>query len=153
MAVCPAILFISLPGHGAAMTPLIDSSQPTNDNHISVLLNPDDLRLTRNHFVARDRSERFSHCILGRRIGNQDHRNRRSRALRSLATLTARAAVPLNDRFQRDVLLREALGDGCRGSGPVAGKQADIVAALVALHRRLAGTRELRGGAAEWCSA
>ena len=62
--------------------------------------------------------------------------------------LAASAGAPLvmalDDRFHRNVLFGQPLGDGGRGARLVARQQPDVIAALMALHRRLAHRGKLR---------
>ncbi len=57
--------------------------------------------------------------------------------------------MALHDRLQRNLLLGKARGDGGGGAGEIARHQPDIVAALVALHRRLGGRAQFLDRAAE----
>src|SRR6516162_1933655 len=104
---------------------------------VSVFLDPNDLRFTQDHLVAADRGKRLAHGVLGGRIGDQDHRHRLTRTAGDIAAMRRLAAVTLHDRLERDVLLRQPLGDGRGGARFVDRKQADVVAAFVTLHRRL----------------
>src|SRR6516162_345006 len=104
---------------------------------VSVFLDPNDLRFTQDHLVAADRGEGLAHGVLGGRIGDQDHRHRLTRTAGDIAAMRRLAAVTLHDRLERDVLLRQPLGDGRGGARFVDRKQADVVAAFVTLHRRL----------------
>src|SRR5215467_2948080 len=104
---------------------------------VSVFLDPNDLRFTQDHLVAADRGEGLAHGVLGGRIGDQDHRHRLTRTARHIAAMRRLAAVTLHDRLERDVLLRQPLGDGRGGARFVDRKQADVVAAFMTLHRRL----------------
>src|SRR5215470_16835216 len=115
---------------------LSPSRAPGLAGTVSVFLDPDDLRLARDHLVAADRGERFVHCILGGGVSDQDDRNRLAGAPRCVAALRPPVAMPLHDRFQRDVLLGEPLGDGGGGARLIHSKKADVVAAFMALHRR-----------------
>ena len=90
------------------------------------------------------------HRILGGGIGDEDDRDRPG-SLRRLAAM--RPAMALHDRFHRNRLLRQPLGDGGGCAGLIDRKQANVVAALVALHRRLLADGELRRRPAEWCGA
>src|SRR6516164_2690987 len=104
---------------------------------VSVFLDPDDLRFTQDHLIAANRGKRLAHGVLGGRIGNQDHWHRLARAAGDIAAMRRLAAVTLHDRLERDVLLRQSLGDGRGGARFVDRKEADVVAAFVTLHRRL----------------
>src|SRR5262249_10535963 len=114
---------------------------------LSILLDADDLRLARNHTLTLDRLQGTPHRILAGRIGDQDDGRGRIGALRIVAAM--HAAVALHDRLQRDLLLGEQLRDRGKRSRPIDRREADIVAALVALHRRLLACCQLRAGPAE----
>src|SRR5205085_4071337 len=90
--------------------------------------------------------QRFSHCILGGGVGDQYGGHG---TLAFFGAAGRRTAVPLHDRFHGNVVLREALGDGGGSAGLVHGEHANVVAALVALHRRLLADLELARRAAE----
>src|SRR5258706_612261 len=62
--------------------------------------------------------------------------------VRAIAAMGPAARVSLHDRFKRDVLVRQMLRNGREGAGPVERKQANIVAAFMALHRRLTALGE-----------
>src|SRR6266700_5658353 len=70
-----------------------------------ILLDTNNLRCTGNHPVPLHRRQRPAHGILGRRIGDQDHRNRAGRLVGTVAAVRARPRVTLQDRFQRNLLL------------------------------------------------
>src|SRR6516162_2048008 len=98
---------------------------------VSAFLDPDDLRFTQDHLIAANRGKRLAHGVLGGRIGNQDHRHRLARAAGDIAAMRRLAAVTLHDRLERDVLLRQSLGDGRGGARFVYRKEADVVTALI----------------------
>src|SRR5665213_933806 len=108
----------------------------------SVLLDPYHLRPAVDHLVALHRLQRAVHRVLAGGIGDQDHRHRRSFALRSRAVNAV--GMALHDRFDGDLLFREMRGDGGRGAGKIPRHQADVVAALMALHRRFFGVAQFR---------
>src|SRR5438477_563702 len=85
-----------------------------------------------NLFSSR-RIERAIHRVLAGCIGNQNHRHRRS-LVRGPTCIQA-IAMALHDRFDGYLLLRETRSDGRGGAGKIARHQADIIAALVTLHR------------------
>src|SRR5688500_13743982 len=109
---------------------------------LSVFFDPNDLRLTRDDPVAPNGEESLAHGVLGRGIGDEDHRDWRVSAPGIVSAMRTRAAVALDDRFQRDVLLRQPLGDGGGGPGLIQGEEPDVIAAFVALHRRLVAGAE-----------
>src|SRR5204862_2879892 len=112
----------------------------------SIFFDADQLRPPGYHLVALHCGQRLSHCILGGGIGDQYDRHRTLAFFRAAGR---RTAMPLHDRFHGNVVLREALGDGGGGAGLVHGEHANVVAALVALHRRFLADLELARGAAE----
>ena len=61
---------------------------------------------------------------------------------RVVAPMGPAARMSLHDRFKRDVLVRQMPGDGREGARSVERKEANIVAAFMALHRRLAALSE-----------
>src|ERR1700747_1121907 len=100
---------------------------------VSVFLDPNDLRFTQDHLVAADRGEPLLPGVLGGRIGDRDPRPRLTRTAGDIAAMRRLAAATLHDRLERDVLLRQPLGD-CRGGARVVDrKQTDVVGALVAV--------------------
>src|SRR5438132_4060492 len=112
----------------------------------SIFFDADQLRPSGYHLVALHCGERLSHRILGGGVGDQYDRHRTLAFFRATGR---RTGVPLHDRFHGNVVLREALGNGGGGAGLVHGEHADVVAALVALHRRLLAALELTRRAAE----
>src|SRR5215469_9733933 len=115
---------------------------------LSRLLDADDLRGARNHTLSLDRLQGPPHRILAGRIGNEDHGRRRIGALRIVAAVRALPAMALHDGFKRNLFMRQQLRDRRKSSRPVDGGKTDVIAALVALHRRALADRELRAGAA-----
>src|SRR5262252_7729620 len=108
----------------------------------SILLDSDDLRLPGNDALILDGVQSTTHRILGCGVGDQNDRRRRRRTFRVIAAMGPAAWVSLHDRFKRDVLVRQMPRNGREGTGPIERKQANIVAAFVALHRRLAALGE-----------
>src|SRR5215472_926652 len=100
----------------------------------SVFLDPYHLRPPADHLVALHGFERTVHRILVGGIGDQDDRNPRG-----VSGGIGPVRVTLHDRFDRYLLLGETGRDRCGRARKVARHQADIVAAFVALHRRLRG--------------
>src|SRR5271166_6366179 len=80
-------------------------------HHALILLDPDYLRPSRDYTVAAHRGERLAHCVLGGRVGDQDDRHRLARAARLAGDLRPEF-MALNDRFERDLLLRQPPRDG-----------------------------------------
>src|SRR5579883_1018895 len=113
-----------------------------------ILLDPNDLRSSRDYTVAAHRGERLAHGVLAGGVGDEDDRDRLVGASGSAAALRRNLLV-LHDRFQRNLLLRQTTGDGGGTARSIARQQADVIAAFVVLHRRLADRGHACGGAAE----
>src|SRR5215468_4422592 len=111
-----------------------------------VLLDPYHLRLSADDLVALHGVQRAAHGVFMRGIGDQDDRHwRRFRCARGVDALR----VLLHDRFQGNLRLGEVGRDFGRSTGDVARHQANVVAALVALHRRFLGITQLVDRAAK----
>src|ERR1700685_2760257 len=113
-----------------------------------ILFDADDLRPPGDYTVAAHRGECLSHRILSGRISNENNRDRLPRAS-ALVRRQPRDFVALHNRLQRNLLLRQAPRNGRGAARPVAGKKADIIATLMALHRRPANGGTAAGGAAK----
>src|SRR6185437_785674 len=111
----------------------------------SVLLDPDDLRRARDHPIAAHCSKGLAHAIFGCRIGDENNGDGASFRPTAYAFLI----VPLNDRFQRNLLFGKTRGDGRGGARLVTGQKPYVIAALMPLHRRLAHGRKSRSRPAE----
>src|SRR5213082_3122997 len=125
------------------------SSPPATANSTpvaSILLDANNLRRARYHPVAPYRRKGSAYGILSCRIGDQNDRH--GCRLAGIAA-TLRAGMTLNDGFERYALLGEAPRDGRGGTRSVAREQTDVVAALVALHRRLSAGCQSAGGSPE----
>ncbi len=81
-------------------------------------------------------------------VGDHDHRLRLDRH-EMPRRRRFRRPPPLDDRFQRDALVRHALRDRGEGPRPVVDREPDVVPALVRAHRRPPVRLELRGRPAE----
>src|SRR5215510_2785184 len=111
-----------------------------------VLLDPYHLRLSADDLVALHGVQRTAHGVFMRGIGDQDDRHwRRFRCARGVDAFR----MLLHDRFQRNLCLGEMGRDFGRSTGDVARHQANVVAALVALHRRFLGVTQLVDRTAE----
>src|SRR5262249_42391256 len=111
---------------------------PRSPQSKSILFDSDDLRLPGDDALGLDGVQRTTHRILRRRVGDENDRRRRGGTFRVIAAMGPAARVPLYDRFKRNVLVRQMLRDSRERAGPVESEHANIVAAFVALHRRLA---------------
>ncbi len=83
---------------------------------------------------------RISNSVVG--VGDQDHRHRTIGVPAGIAAL-------LQDRFKAYAPFRHAGGDNRRRTGPVHDLEADVIAALMALHRRTDRLFEFTRGTAE----
>src|SRR5712692_1275820 len=115
---------------------------------LSRLFDADQLRLALDHPFGLDFGERPAHRVLGGRIGDENDRHRPRRA-RVLAAERPRPEMPLHDRFDRDALLGETGRDPGGSARLVDREHANVIAALVALHRRLLDGGEPRRRAPE----
>src|SRR5713101_1770227 len=122
--------------------------QPDPIRRLSRLFDADQLRLALDHPFGLDFGERPAHRVLGGRIGDENDRHRPRRA-RVLAAERPRPEMPLHDRFERDALLGETGRDPGGSARLVDREHANVIAALVALHRRLLDAREPRRRAPE----
>src|SRR5262249_41999420 len=108
-----------------------------------------DMRFSQYPLIAAAGAERLGQGVRGGRIGNQDYRHRLAGAAGDIAAMRRLAAVTLHDRLERDVLLRQPLGDGRGGPRFVPRQEAGGGAAFGALHRRLLCGRRPRPRPAE----
>src|ERR1700704_3062493 len=121
--------------HGGSSGPHIIISRIVRSDCALVFFDPYHLWPASDDLVALHRMKRAVYRVLAGCIGNQNDRHRRSfpRRARCVNTVT----MALHDRFDGNFLLREPGSDGRGGTGEIASHQADIVAAFMALHRRL----------------
>src|ERR671937_190362 len=135
------------------MSPLFPTEYDSTMPILSVFLYPDDLWLTQDHLIPSDCRKRPAHGVLGGCVGDQNDRHWLSRAAGDLAAVRRFAAAALHDRFERDLLLREAPGNRRGGARLVHGEEADVIAAFMTLHRRLLARGQPGRRAPEWSRA
>src|SRR6202163_2830577 len=110
-------------------------SHLVRSGHALVFFDPYHLRPATDHLVALHRLQRAVYRVFAGGIGNQDDRHRRSFPRRAVRVNAI--GMALHDRFNGNLLLRKPGRDSSGGAGEIARHQADIVAAFMALHRRL----------------
>src|ERR1700756_5731750 len=115
-------------------------------------LDADDLRPSINNPIPAHRGKGLVDGVFTGRIGDQDHRHRLVGTPR-LRGAARSGVVALHDRLQRNLLLRQTPRDRGRRARTVAGKEPDVIAAFVMLHRRLADRGHARGRSAKWWRA
>src|SRR6266481_323735 len=116
-------------------------------DHALLFFDPYHLWPAADHLVALNCLQRAVYRILVGRIGDQDDRHRRWFLRRAVGVDAV--GMALHDRFDGDLLLGKPGSDGRGGTGQIARHQADIIAALMALHRRLRGRAQPRHRASE----
>src|SRR3981189_2815592 len=121
--------------HGGSSGAHIIISRIVRSGRALVFFDPYHLWPATDDLVALHRIKRSVYRVLTGCIGNQNDRHRRSFPRRAPCVNTITMA--LHDRFYGNFLLREPGSDGRGGTGEIASHQADIVAAFMALHRRL----------------
>src|SRR5436305_3748591 len=106
-----------------------------------------DLRLLGDGAVGDNRLDRLAHELFGRRISDQDDRHRTSRPR------PGAGIALLHDAFERNLPFRHALGDRRDRAGLIDCREADVIAALMPLHRDLFRFLQSLDGETERCGA
>src|SRR5258707_1792907 len=117
--------------------PHIMVSRIVRPDHALVFFDPYHLRPAADHLVMLNCLQRAVYRVLAGCIGNENDRNRRSFLRRAICVNSV--GMALHDRFDGNLLFCEPGCDRRGSTGQITRHQADIIAALMALHRRLRG--------------
>lgn len=106
------------------------------DRTLSVLFDADDLRTAGYHPILLDGMQGLAHRIFSGCVRDEDDRHRGWLAA-CIYRLDCAIRMTLDDRFNGNFLLGKTRRDGRGSSRKIARHQANVITALMALHRRL----------------